>query len=279
MVASREIKAGEVIFKELPLTFGPSEMTRPVCLGCYKEVDIRTPTCDKCGFPMCCDKIKVHQEFECSTFGKNNYKVNASTFNFGEDEPAYSVISPLRTFILQSKNPELFNLVWMQMSHLAKRRESQFWVEKTKKVLDLLKTMAGLEEKDEPVIEAILGIHLVNDFEISMQDRTVEENTTQSIRGLFGLASMPNHDCLANTTHEFSSADGFAMTVKALTDIQENQDITHNYTEPLDPVLSRQGVLKMGKFFMVTFEHVISVRTTLDNVTFLVPMQKMLRSD
>jgi len=38
MVASRKIKSGEIIFKDRPLTFGPSEGTKPVCLGCYKCV-------------------------------------------------------------------------------------------------------------------------------------------------------------------------------------------------------------------------------------------------
>ena len=33
MVASRDIKAGETVFKEAPLTFGPSESSKPICLG------------------------------------------------------------------------------------------------------------------------------------------------------------------------------------------------------------------------------------------------------
>ena len=33
MVASRDIKAGEIVFKEAPLTFGPSETSKPICLG------------------------------------------------------------------------------------------------------------------------------------------------------------------------------------------------------------------------------------------------------
>ena len=120
----------------------------------------------------------------------------------------------------------------------------------------MLKTMIGLSEADEPIIEAILGIHLVNDFEISLQDRAIEDQTNfDSIRGLFGLASMPNHDCLANTTHSFGTSDeGFVMTVKALRDIPKGSDITHSYTEPLDTVLSRQTTLAMGKFFTVSLE-------------------------
>ena len=119
----------------------------------------------------------------------------------------------------------------------------------------MLKEMIGLPEEDEPIIEAILGIHLVNDFEISLQDRSIEDQTNfDSIRGLFGLASMPNHDCLANTTHSFGTAkEGFVMTVKALRDIPKGQDITHSYTEPLDTVLTRQTMLSMGKFFTVSY--------------------------
>ena len=41
MVAARDIKPGEIIFKEDPLTFGPSDNTPPICLGCYKKY-IRT---------------------------------------------------------------------------------------------------------------------------------------------------------------------------------------------------------------------------------------------
>ena len=42
MVASRDIRAGEVIFEEMPLTFGPSDNSRPVCLGCYQ---VRSDVC------------------------------------------------------------------------------------------------------------------------------------------------------------------------------------------------------------------------------------------
>ena len=237
----------------LSILFGPSENTKPLCLSCYQPVNIQTPTCKLCGFPLCCES-KIHTEFECESFQKHGYKVNASTFNFDSEEITYAVISPIRTLKLREKNPKLWNLVWMQMSHLTKRQESKFWKTKTTKIIEMLKTMIGLSEADEPVVEAILGIHLVNDFEISLQDRSIEDQFDyNSIRGLFGLASMPNHDCLANTTHSFgNSKQGFTMTVKALRNINKGDDITHSYTEPLDNVLTRQTMLSMGKFFTVS---------------------------
>ena len=236
------------------MTFGPSEITKPICLGTYQPVTAKTPRCPFCGFPIITTS-KIHLEYECQAFQDHGYKVDASTFNYAGEEPAYSVISPIRTLKLREKNPDLWKLVWMQMSHLSKRQESQFWKVKTEKIIGLMKTMIGLPEEDVPVVEAILGIHLVNDFEIGMQDRSVEDDQGRdhSIRGLFGLASMPNHDCVANTTHSFGNVkQGLVMTVKALRDIAKGADITHSYTEPLDTVLARQTMLSMGKFFTVS---------------------------
>ncbi len=38
LVASRTIKAGELILHEPPLVIGPKLLTQPLCLGCYKPV-------------------------------------------------------------------------------------------------------------------------------------------------------------------------------------------------------------------------------------------------
>ncbi len=257
LVAARNIQAGEIIFKEAPLTFGPLEITKPICLGCYTRVTLQSPSCDGCGFPMCsneCANSKTHKDLECAAFSQNGYKVNAATFNYEEEELTYSVISPIRTLMLKKLNPDSWNLAWMQMSHLAKRKEFDFWKQETEKVLSLLQTMIGPEESQPDLVEAILGIHLVNDFEINTADRSKEEEENvglPSIRGLFALASMPNHDCLANTTHTFGSCqEGFVMTVKALRNIKSGEDITHSYAEPLNTVLARQTLLSMGKFFL-----------------------------
>ena len=79
MVATRDIKPGEVIFTEAPLSFGPSENTKPICLGCYNPIISRnSPCCKRCGFPVCsdqCSQIPEHRDFECSALFNNNYKV------------------------------------------------------------------------------------------------------------------------------------------------------------------------------------------------------------
>ncbi len=93
----------------------------------------------------------------------------------------------------------------------------------------------------------------MNTFEISIYDRAqeVKSSTDNAIQGLFALASMPSHDCVANATHEFSAReDGYRMTMRAVVKIPKGADITHSYTEPLDPVLQRRSLLQVGKFFM-----------------------------
>ncbi|TRY80802.1 hypothetical protein TCAL_15442, partial [Tigriopus californicus] len=39
LVATRDIKKGDAIFKEAPLVLGPVAQTLPVCLACYELVD------------------------------------------------------------------------------------------------------------------------------------------------------------------------------------------------------------------------------------------------
>ena len=74
------------------------------------------------------------------------------------------------------------------------------------------------DEETLNTLEVILGIQLVNDFEINPfqsceQDYGYEKKQGPSIRGLFALASMPSHNCIANSTHEFSSRYLFVKLV------------------------------------------------------------------
>ena len=41
------------------------------------------------------------------------------------------------------------------------------------------------------------------------------------------------------------------MTMRAITKIPKGKEITHAYTEPLDPLMTRRSILELGKFFQV----------------------------
>lgn len=76
MVATRDIRAGEIILEEMPAVWGPNNKSAAVCLECLKpafkltdksndeNVDhnqggILINTCSKCHFPICGDECKL----------------------------------------------------------------------------------------------------------------------------------------------------------------------------------------------------------------------------
>nr|CAD7441361.1 unnamed protein product [Timema bartmani] len=62
LVATRDIKEGVVVLKELPLVAGPPQITPPVCLGCYRTLDLfGSRECATCGWPLCSDKCGKSQ--------------------------------------------------------------------------------------------------------------------------------------------------------------------------------------------------------------------------
>ena len=101
VVATRNIKAGEVIFEEQPVTAGPKQVgqlrspfflqlgseranysllvwfrtfqfTPPVCLGCFDLVD-GSFVCPECKWPMCsqeCRDLSRLHAVECETLAK-----------------------------------------------------------------------------------------------------------------------------------------------------------------------------------------------------------------
>ena len=281
-MATRDIKPGEVIFRERPVTFGPSENSKPVCLGCYRRIRGKKQSveCRGCGYPMCseeCSSEPEHRDNECEAFRENGYRMGSGCISdysaTTEDNPAYSIISPIRALKLRERDPERWKLLWSHMSHDKKRRASAFWRDKTKKIVEAMKVAIGLKEVDVKTVEIILGVLLVNDFEVGLYDdgdaiSGLVSSSETSIRGLFALASIPSHNCVANATHDFSDReDGFVMTMRAVVKIPKGADITHSYTEvsarvgvflkalhfidfqPLDPVLYRKSLLQVGKFF------------------------------
>ena len=82
-----------------------------------------------------CANNKIHKNFECNAFRQNNFKVNADLFNYESSEVIYSIISPIRTLLTKKLRPELWPLIWMQMSHLSQRQESDFWKGKSEKII------------------------------------------------------------------------------------------------------------------------------------------------
>jgi len=256
LVASRNIKSGEIILEDTPVTMGPacSSGISPVCLACYKRIKKPVYTCTKCGWPMCsaaCEKNPVHAAQECKLFQRLKIKLDSSELNYEDVESLYAVISPIRALLLKQSNPERWMMIWGLMSHNQSRRGEDYWTEKHRLIISNIRERLGITEWSEDDIDTVLGIFLVNDFEITNNTGEEEFGNQQkaSIRGLFSIASIPNHSCLCNTSHTFNKENNYRMVVRATRNIARDEDITHTYVDQLEPLLIRQELLNLGKFF------------------------------
>ncbi|KAL4707877.1 hypothetical protein ACJJTC_010312 [Scirpophaga incertulas] len=70
MIATRDIKQGEMILKEKPAVIGPRTCCAPHCLSCGKKLQAMKMNdkydfykCSSCNWPMCgldCEKAEIH---------------------------------------------------------------------------------------------------------------------------------------------------------------------------------------------------------------------------
>lgn len=70
MFATRDIRAGELIFTDAPLLIGPRCYSKypPMCVVCYKSDCPLFPCDNGCGLPICsteCENSTRHAETEC----------------------------------------------------------------------------------------------------------------------------------------------------------------------------------------------------------------------
>lgn len=82
-VASRDLRAGEVVGQEEPFAVGPKTDSTVVCLVCNGSVDGSEggPKCSECGWPLCENCAgrpgSLHDENECKVFKENQVKFQA----------------------------------------------------------------------------------------------------------------------------------------------------------------------------------------------------------
>ena len=150
--ASEDIKAGETIFEEYALSSGPIYSTRPVCLGCYQILSNQISEhhiCRKCGWPLCsaiCEKSPEHLP-ECQTFSAKNVKVSCEKFNYGDIEPMYDVVCPVRVLWQREHQPQKWNIFWKLMSHIDTWMASDKWKQGHQKLVNYILEVLKLGTK------------------------------------------------------------------------------------------------------------------------------------
>ncbi|XP_064097940.1 uncharacterized protein LOC135209187 [Macrobrachium nipponense] len=248
MVASRDLKAGDVILKEDPIVVGPKQITEPVCLGCYKRVD-GSYRCQKCHWPLCspqCERSPDHLP-ECVVGAEIGSPIEIS--NFDEPNHFYEVVFPLRCLALKKKSPRKYEQVLALDNHYEDRKGTHVYAENQKSIVNMLRNYFFLQQfpvedidSSEKSIHNMTGIIDVNALEIRLPE--------SEILGLFPNFAMMEHSCTPNTKHTFT--DSRQVVLKAAVDIKAGEHLSTMYTHILWGTLARRDHLKHSKYFMCT---------------------------
>lgn len=112
MVASRDLQAGEILFRECAVVHGPKMLSHLICLGCHKTLNIfNLYRCAYCAWPLCskaCQSLEPHIE-ECQLMASKNYRcpIKTNQQSAAAADAIYSLIFPLRFLLLKRKQPQL----------------------------------------------------------------------------------------------------------------------------------------------------------------------------
>ncbi|CAK1587155.1 unnamed protein product [Parnassius mnemosyne] len=250
MIATRDIKQGEIILKEKPAVVGPGMSCTAHCLACGKKL---TPIeieekfdyykCPQCNWPMCgpeCDKSEVHKN-ECRIMADRGYKCSIKYENADKNEAAYCVITPLRILLMKDYNPKQFESILNLESHLEDRKQTQLYTLLKTNLVTFIKNVIGLPFKDETILQ-VASIFDTNSFDVRSPDGT------KRCRAIYVMASMMNHNCKPNTRHIFLGED-HNLVLLATVPIAKGELITATYTQSLWGTLDRRKHLKQNKCF------------------------------
>ncbi|PSN56126.1 hypothetical protein C0J52_10643 [Blattella germanica] len=239
LVASRDIRQGELILTADPLVVGPPQGCQPMCLGCYKKLELEDNPyrCNGCGWPMCskgCSgkgKEYGHSEAECRLYESARSKLVSMKDTLLTS--LYLVVVPLRCLLLETTNPEKYRILLTMEAHNDLRRNLPcIWKINQENVVDRIRQELGFTQFEEEMIHTVCGFLEVNAFEVGQNDI--------SIRALYPHAFYLAHDCVPNTGH--TDDKNFTLRIRATIPIPKGDSINLSYAYTLQH-------LKESKFF------------------------------
>ncbi|XP_049533897.1 SET domain-containing protein SmydA-8 [Anopheles darlingi] len=257
VVATRNIRQGEVIFRDAPAVVGPKMASVPVCLGCNRDLmatatvrqqgdaNFRFHQCSRCGWPVCgaeCEAADQHRS-ECRLMAGSSYrpKIYPAREEQARRESAYCVIVPLRVLLLQSHSPDTYAQLQRLESHVTERLKSPLYEVVRSNLVPFIRSVLGLQQYSAETILEVCAMLDTNCFEIRLPERRTK------VRALYPLGAMLSHDCRPNTKHYFD--DALRMVLVATVDIERGATISTSYTQPLLGTLHRRLALKQSKHF------------------------------
>jgi len=246
LVASRKIKAGEVLFTESPLVVGPSSITIPVCLACYVPVDGSYK--DESGWPMCGPTCKKKVQNSPEVLIPKQCDAKFEVEDYESPSYLYECVLALRVLLLQKAAPNKYKALMSLESHIDERRGTSIWDRVQERVVDVMKKTLGVmvfeaicPEYDfsDETIQKIQGILDTNKKEIRLSYSDVE--------AVYAIACLMEHSCQPNVKTSFSKE--LQISVMAGRDIEEGEHLSIMYTHALWGTIARRDHLSISKKF------------------------------
>ncbi|XP_023323790.1 protein msta [Eurytemora carolleeae] len=235
LVATADIKPGEVILQEYPAVVAPSLVSATVCLECLRNWQ-GANLCSKCKFPVCnkeCEQGTNHKQ-ECSVLA---LLPTAPTFKPDErSNPAFALIGVIRFLFLQ-ENPDLADRTSLLMDHVDDIKGSpdllNMW--EGTAVQQLVRELPNSKYTKEDVLRAVGVLH------------------TNSVAGmgrghaLYPTFSLTNHSCICNS--RFQIYPDRSILLRAQVSIPKGSEITTQYLTPLIGTMPRRQKIRKNWFF------------------------------
>lgn len=166
LVASRDLKPGDIIIQDHVLTIGPAVDSGMVCLGCYTPISTRSPKCLGCGWPLCSAKCPGYREkfghsrTECSLLREKRVAdVLERCPGKAEMKQIYECILPLRCLLLRDTDPKRWSILMGMESHNTVRRKlPTLWNRNQEVIVNRLINDWGMKQFSEEEIHTICGI-------------------------------------------------------------------------------------------------------------------------
>jgi len=243
LVATRDLKPGEMIISETPLVMGPQAVTIPVCLACYKPATSKY-VCPKCGWPMCsekCAKSAVH-EAECNLTQIRGSPIQMPAGVFNKPYPVYEVITILRCLYLKQS----FDAKWKKLKELEPHEEAR---KKNGKYDRDVATMVRVIREFLKIPETTFTTQEILDVCGVLNVNAHEVPTTPTpCQGLYANISILEHSCINNASKHF---DGDSrVVIRAAINIKKGEHISINYSDPMWGTANRQLHLAETKYFV-----------------------------
>ncbi|XP_056638208.1 SET domain-containing protein SmydA-8-like [Diorhabda sublineata] len=260
LVATRDIKPGDIILSELPLVYGPRphmvEEGPVPCPGCCRLIiGEQSARCEGCDFPIChpdCSGLKDMDRHghECVILGLRDVKALNGLHDFYRQD----ALLALRCLLLQNRHPKKYAQLMNMEGHMEKRgsnteiysaieeRIVNYLHENFFHPMTILEGRSGkkvLNDISKETIHKICGIIDINALEI---------NQNAEITAIYPTVYLLEHNCLPNTTHVFDN-DGYKITLKATLPIKAGDHITTMYTHCLWGTQARREHLRETKYF------------------------------